>query len=58
MSPAEIEDLAFNNPDTIEAGLEQLNRMAERTDPDSRDMLPIIDATRTLLRLQGARENG
>jgi hypothetical protein len=54
MTPQEIEDRAFADPATIPAGLAELEQQAEAASPDSDEYKQVIDASRTLHRLQPA----
>ncbi len=53
MTPQEITEQAFEDPGSIPAGLEELRRQAEQADENSREYVQILDASRTLRRLQG-----
>jgi len=53
VTPQEITEQAFDDPESIPAGLEELRRQAASADQNSREYLQILDASRTLRRLKG-----
>jgi len=53
VTPQEITEQAFDDPESIPAGLEELRRQAADADENSQEYVQILDASRTLRRLKG-----